>query len=188
MAENSDGRSGRRKSLFAAAVLYSGGGTFPVRLRNISSDGGLVQGDALPAQGSAVTLSRGVLSVAGRIRWTSQRKAGLKFDRPVEVAQWLLSCAEPGHQRRVDELVAVVRAEIARDIQSSPPGEVASVNVAAGVDIELLEIRALLLEVSAALGEDAEALFRHTDLIQRLDIAAERLSRLIALDERVHGD
>ena len=62
------------------ATLELSGSALPVKLRNLSADGALVEGDGLPVEGSKVLFKRLELSVAGRIAWVTAKRAGVTFD------------------------------------------------------------------------------------------------------------
>jgi len=57
-----------RSNIFVMATIYAPGGSTPVRVRNMSRTGALVEAPVLPAAGSRVRLSRGSLTVVGDIR------------------------------------------------------------------------------------------------------------------------
>ena len=63
-----------RNNMFVVAVLYGAGGSVPVRVRNMSRGGALVESADTPGEGQHVRLSRGSLSVRGHIAW--QRTVG----------------------------------------------------------------------------------------------------------------
>lgn len=54
-----------------------------VKLRNLSAEGALVEGDGLPATGQQIRFRKGDLSVAGEIVWTSNKRAGIHFHQPL---------------------------------------------------------------------------------------------------------
>ena len=60
-------------------------GALPVKLRNISSTGALLESGAIPEPGTAVELRRAAQSASGRVMWREDGKAGVHFDRPTEV-------------------------------------------------------------------------------------------------------
>lgn len=62
-----------------AAALESSGASHPVKLRNLSADGALVEGEDLPVEGSQVLFRRQELGVAAKVVWVSGERAGLQF-------------------------------------------------------------------------------------------------------------
>ena len=78
-----------RSNIFVMATLYAAGGSTPVRVRNMSRSGALVEASALPPAGTGVRLCRGSVSVAGEVMWVDEHKAGLRFASPTAAADWL---------------------------------------------------------------------------------------------------
>jgi hypothetical protein len=78
-------RSAKRARVLLAAKLRTGSGyDIDVRLRDLSQRGALVEGQALPPQGSETVFSRGSMSVPARVAWTGEGKAGLEFAFPID--------------------------------------------------------------------------------------------------------
>ena len=72
-------RRQRRSNVLLAATVEFAGMSLPVKLRNLSSDGVLVEGDRLPVEGSEVIFKRQELSLAGKVAWVRDNRAGLSF-------------------------------------------------------------------------------------------------------------
>lgn len=72
-------RRQRRSNVLLAATVEFAGMSLPVKLRNLSSDGVLVEGDRLPVEGSQVIFKRQELSLAGEVAWVRDNRAGLSF-------------------------------------------------------------------------------------------------------------
>lgn len=72
-------RRQRRSQVLMAAALEMSGASHPVKLRNLSADGALVEGDALPVEGAEVVFRRQELGVQARVIWVSDNRAGLQF-------------------------------------------------------------------------------------------------------------
>jgi hypothetical protein len=81
----------------------------PVRIRNLSPNGALVEATSLPPVGSAVCLMRGDLSARGTLAWVGGNHAGISFSGAIEVAAWVKRAGHGG-QQRVDGLVAALRS------------------------------------------------------------------------------
>lgn len=101
-------RAESRANVFLGAVLDSGAGSVPVRVRNISPNGALIEGPILPAPGAKVRLVRGTLRAAGTLAWEAQNHAGISFEEPINVEAWVQRIGHPG-QQRVDSAVAAIR-------------------------------------------------------------------------------
>jgi hypothetical protein len=94
-----------RSNIFVMAALYADGRSVaPVRIRNISRTGALVEGVELPLVGGKVRLSRASLSATGMLVWVEGAKAGINFDETVVVADWLPQGRRAFGQQSVDEL------------------------------------------------------------------------------------
>ena len=108
MQAQGDNRSQGRSNVFLAASLVSGAGQLPVRIRNLSQVGALLDGGSLPPAGSKVRLVRGRLSADGEIAWVARGQAGIRFTAEIDVAAWVARVGHSG-QQRVDEVVAAHR-------------------------------------------------------------------------------
>ena len=73
-------RQRRSNVLLTAAVEMAGGQTLDVKLRNLSAEGALIESEGLPREGSDIRFRKGDLSVAGKIVWVSDKRAGIHFD------------------------------------------------------------------------------------------------------------
>lgn len=52
-----------------------------VKLRNLSSQGALIEGEDLPIEGSEIVFRRNELKVKGRIAWVHELQAGIAFNK-----------------------------------------------------------------------------------------------------------
>jgi len=74
-------RRTRRSKVLMTATLELSGSAVPVKLRNLSAEGALIEGEDLPVEGSKVVFKRLELSVPGRIAWVSDDRAGVTFNK-----------------------------------------------------------------------------------------------------------
>ncbi len=88
-SNNPQNRKTRRSNVLMAASLELSGTSLPVKLRNLSAEGALVEGDKLPVDGAAILFRKGDLSVPGRVAWAKTRHAGISFDRKLDPEQVL---------------------------------------------------------------------------------------------------
>lgn len=91
-------RRSRRSPVLLAAGLEIGGVPIPVKLRNLSEDGALVEGDCLPPEGSATFFRRNDLRVRSTIAWVQGRYAGVAFARPLNRSEVLRNVPKPRAQ------------------------------------------------------------------------------------------
>ena len=157
--------------MFLAAVLRGSAFSIPVRIRNMSSTGALVEGAAMPDGGSSVRLIRGSLMIPAEVAWSAGGRCGLRFDGTVSIKEWL---APPSNkeQKRVDSAVRVIKA-------GAIPLPLGAESHDASSPLELyLDLRAAskLLEghCEELLG-DPEALLRYGDKLQNLDIVLQTI-------------
>lgn len=88
-------RRSRRSPVLLAASIEVAGATHGVKLRNLSEEGALIEGEDLPAEGSNACFVRNDLRVKGRVVWVHGRYAGIAFDRPLNPDQVLRNIAKP---------------------------------------------------------------------------------------------
>jgi hypothetical protein len=105
---HNDNRSEGRSNVFLAAALETAAGSIPVRIRNISSEGALLDGPSFPPLDTRVTLARGGLSAAGKIVWQEEGYCGISFDERIAIVEWVKRVGHSG-QQRVDGIVAAIR-------------------------------------------------------------------------------
>lgn len=87
-------RSSRSPVLLSAKVELRGA-EVPVILRNLSSEGALIEGAQLPPEGASTRFHRNDLTVEGRIVWVEGRYAGMAFDRQLEREELLRHVPKP---------------------------------------------------------------------------------------------
>ena len=97
-----------RSHVFLMAALYVGSTSLPVRVRNISAHGALLEGSNLPKEQRIVSLKRGSLASAGQIAWSTGQQCGIRFSSPIDVNDWV-DRAGPVGQQRIDATVADFR-------------------------------------------------------------------------------
>ena len=119
-ANGEDPRADQRSHVFLMAVLRAGTMSCPVRVRNISIHGALLEGNGLPSEKQIVALRRGSLSVSGQIAWIAGQHCGIRFSKPITVAEWV-DRAGPVGQQRVDAAVAEFRRSSSSEFVSEYP-------------------------------------------------------------------
>ena len=88
-------RKTRRSNVLMTATLELSGAALSVKLRNLSQDGALVEGDRLPVEGSAVVFRRNDFAVSGRVAWVKGGRAGVTFARPLSPETVLRNIPSP---------------------------------------------------------------------------------------------
>jgi len=77
-------RRSRRSNVLMAADIETSTGLKHVTLRNLSADGALVEGDAIPEAGSPVVFRKKDLVISGQVAWVNERRAGIAFDAKLD--------------------------------------------------------------------------------------------------------
>lgn len=88
-------RRSRRSPVLLAATVDVGGKSVGVKLRNLSEEGALIEGEGLPVEGSSTFFERNDLRVQGRVAWVQGRYAGIAFDQPLKPEDVLRNIPAP---------------------------------------------------------------------------------------------
>lgn len=160
--------------MFVLATMVAPTVSGPIKIRNMSPNGALIEGNALPRIGEQVSLRRGDLSAAGRIIWREPGKAGLRFDHDVQVTKWLPAAG--GKQQQVDRTFDELKAD--PGLGANPSTVRAEAVPANGW--ELLDLAGALDALADELAGDAEVVAHHASSLQTLDIASQQLRKIAA--------
>ena len=163
-----------RSNLLVVATLYSDSGSSPVRLRNLSRSGALLEGAVLPQPGARVQLCRGSLRAAGQVVWSKDGRAGVRFDSTVTVADWLPKGFRAAGQQLVDEIVFHARTGLA------PPPLAPQPAATLTLEQQIAAIRESVDLAADALASDPVIARSCAATIQRLDQAGQLLGSLLA--------
>jgi len=149
------------------ATLDTGERTLPVRIRNLSERGALIDARVLPTAGTRLKLMRGRLTAVGELAWESDGQGGLTFDRPIVVASWVQKLGHSG-QQRVDATVAALRENgtVPRNLQR--PASQDSLPVLSAALDQICERLAGISGISVEMGEE----------LVKLDTIAQSLRHL----------
>jgi hypothetical protein len=88
-------RRSRRSPVLLAASVEVDGVPETVRLRNLSEEGALIEGERLPPEGSITFFERNELRLKGRVVWVEDRLAGVAFARPLKRSEVLRAVPQP---------------------------------------------------------------------------------------------
>jgi hypothetical protein len=94
----SQNRRSRRSPVLLAASIEIAGSPQPVKLRNLSEEGALIEGEHLPLEGTTTFFRRNELRLKSRIVWVEGRFAGVAFARPLKPEE-VLRHVPPPRQR-----------------------------------------------------------------------------------------
>lgn len=132
-----DNRSDQRSNVYLAAVVDTGVARTPVKLRNLSPRGALIECKFPPPVGTTVRLVRAELEVSGLVAWVGQSQAGVTFDDVIVVAPWIRRIGHPD-QQRVDRMIADVERSRAASVPDPIPLNFAQIVSVASADLDRL--------------------------------------------------
>lgn len=185
LSGGADARVDARINLFLSATVEVNGRNLAVRIRNLSRQGAMIESPGLPKSGSAIVIERTGLKVGGLLRWTSGARAGVQFDRTIDLAAWSPSLGlSARNQSDVDDALAAIRSGADPSPLPNPPRCSAPIDNLAlrGRIGEELDCVARMLETASdALAGDPNVIARHIERLQELDMASQMLVELAAL-------
>lgn len=155
--EPCEGREQPRTHLFVSATLDADGKTTPVRIRNMSPSGALIEAEELPDVGCSIMLNRGPLHATGYVAWRVEGRAGVRFEAPVCVPEW------------TSRQVSVGRARV----EPVP----ASANSGTAIEAELATLRSDLAALGRSLIADTKVAATHPE-IHSIGFALQRIDRI----------
>lgn len=162
-----------RTNMFVLATISALSASGPVKIRNLSPSGALVEGAVLPPAGEQVELRRGARVAYGRVAWCQNGKAGLRFDGRLQISDWMPN-GDQG-QQRVDSVVEELKDN----------GVTASSLVDSSISqfarLAPSDLRRLARELDVLADEFAEDIYvvgRFGTKLQTLDIVSQVLRRL----------
>ena len=92
---NSQKRKSRRSNVLMSASLELSGTSVRVKLRNLSADGALIEGDKLPVEGASILFRKGDLGIPGTVAWVNGRQAGVNFAQKLNPEQLMRHIPAP---------------------------------------------------------------------------------------------
>lgn len=156
--DKEEARSDPRSNVFLVATIGFGSDSNPVKVRNLSVHGALLEGAALPPQGSAACLRRGSLAVEGIVAWRDDTHCGVRFNCPIEVETWVKRVGSR-EQQKVDAAIADIRGGSSSQTSPLIPGRTRQ-NLLAGASAELLRISERIAALPGMSVELAEELMK----------------------------
>ncbi|HET7605618.1 MAG TPA: PilZ domain-containing protein [Sphingomicrobium sp.] len=96
-------RRSRRSPVLLAATVEVRGKPVTVKLRNLSEEGALIEGERLPAEGSSTFFERNDLRLESRVVWVHGRYAGVAFDEPLKAEQVLRAVPAPKRKAEITD-------------------------------------------------------------------------------------
>ena len=184
-------RAAPRTNLLLAATAEVGGRSLPVRIRNLSETGAMLEGAGLPEAGMALVLIRGDLQVAATVAWAAGSRRGIRFAGPTPVNEWTggkpraIDCTGLRDQRRVDAIQAEARASPISGRALRAPEGPATQPVVADLDSRLADELGYVQRLLEGLGDELIAdlllIQRHGKSLQSLDLVGQILGHISAI-------
>lgn len=174
-----EARKATRTGLFLGAILRGPTGTHSVRIRNLSSNGALLDISEGVARGDEVHLIRAHHNIAATVAWLDDRRCGLQFDHAVDIDEWIPKRARE-HQTAVDRRVAAIRQGLDRSTsRSCSPATPTCLNLRIAEELEILG-----RHIELGLNELASyppLVVRHAAVLQNLEVAVQTLNRMATI-------
>lgn len=174
-----------RKNVMLAASISAGAVSAPVRIRNLSEAGAMIDGAALPNAGSTLMLNRLELSVMATVVWHRDGRCGLSLRVPITVDDWIAGVRTAAAnaslgQLRVDHIQSAIRsgAALPSETAAPAPNPVDAEPIEQRIAAELARVKRMLDAVSEELTDDVDVLMRHERAMQNFDIAAQTVEEL----------
>jgi hypothetical protein len=175
-----------RKNLLLGATIEAGALRAPVRLRNLSVSGAMLEGGTLPDPGVKLVLQRSDIRMGATVVWRLLGRCGVRFDdATVSVDEWVAGARAPsfnGHQgqARVDAIQSAVRSGEALPVEASAEasGALSGAELEARIVEEIVYVRRLLDALGEEVADDPIVLQRHMQALQNLDRASQVLEHI----------
>ena len=187
-AQPVDLRQAPRRNLFLAAVIESDAVSGPVRIRNLSGCGAMLDGAALPACGEQVVLRRPDLQIRGNVIWSAGSRCGVRFEGNITVSEWVHGKGSGNGSASGPAGAGAIQAAL-RAGTLPPPGEAAGsfdpAAVPEDLDHRLAEeiafVQRLLDSIAGDLADERLLVQRHPRALQNFDLAGQILGHLAAI-------
>lgn len=176
-----------RKNLLLSATIEAGALKAPVRIRNMSETGAMLDGPALPDTGTSLMLRRLQVEIGALVVWNAAGRCGVAFDGKVSVDEWVAGVRQiprlgSSGQARVDAIQSALRSGDQLAVEPTAPTlPVGADELDSRIAEEIDHARRLLEDVGDELTDDPVLLQRHADALQRFDIACQIISHLGAV-------
>lgn len=169
-----------RTNMFVMAQLSFGGRSSPVKVRNMSPSGALIDGPVLPTIGTPCRLFRENISIEAEVVWARAGRIGVKFRNRARVDAWLPTGRRT--QIDVDQSLAIARAEhtnapIIRTNRPLQPTILTNVDINGTADA--------LAALADELSDDMAVVTRYMTKLQTLDVSVQMLRRLAELVQSI---
>lgn len=173
-----------RTNLLLSGTIKAADVKGPVRIRNLSETGALLEGAALPAIGHHLVLQRLQMEMGATVVWSENGRCGVRFDGVISVSGWRegnwITPVVSNEQARADSIQAAARAGLLAATQEGTPTQEAltSRDINIGIAAELIVLKDMLAKASEQLSEVPAVMDLHIETLQNFDVACQTLGRL----------
>ena len=174
-----------RKNLLLSATIEAGSLKAPVRIRNLSESGAMIEGAALPDVGSTLILRRSEVEIGAVVIWQTLGRCGIEFDGAASIEEWVGGVRQArrpgsGGQARVDAIQAAIRSGDPLPAEATPTQHepIGPASLDSRIAEELAYVKRLLDAVGDQLTDDPIMLQRHGQALQNFDVACQILGHL----------
>jgi hypothetical protein len=173
-----------RKNLMLAATIDAGGTRVPVRIRNLSETGAMLDGAALPDPGTSLKLLRSEIEVGAIVVWREAGRCGVRFDSVAATVDEWVTGKRPASfngkqgQARVDAIQSAVRAGAPLAAEPATGAKPSADELERRVAEEIIHVQRLIDALGEELVDDPVMLQRHMRVLQNLDRASQILEHL----------
>lgn len=164
--EQSELRHAQRSNTLISARALIGNTAWPVRIRNLSACGAMIESDVKVDVGSSIVLTRGRLRVPGEVAWRREGVIGVRFFEPLATEVWL----------KIPTKTAIAPDVFQKEAQ--PGSELPEAILIQRLSEEISLVARMVGIVAEALLEDPILRTRHATLLQELSIGEQILSEI----------
>lgn len=166
VTDQSEFRQAKRSNTLISASALVGDTTWPVRVRNLSMFGVLIESDVKVDVSSPIVLTRGRLRVSGEVAWRREGVFGVKFFEPFAVEDWLETptkgaIAPQVFSKEAEPIIALPDAILVQRLSD-----------------EISQLARMVGIAAEVLSEDPILRLRHATWLQELSIGEQMLSEI----------
>lgn len=112
-------RAEPRHRVLLSAKLVTTTSEHPVKIRNLSATGAMLEGEKLPAAGTDIIIRRGALEFFAAVAWAEDGRCGVQFDQPLSDDDLWMQ-VHPREQEQVQPQVPHWRPGVRRCVGPAP--------------------------------------------------------------------
>lgn len=173
-----DLRAYRRTKMFLSATMELKDSACPVKVRNLSPTGAMIEAREMPNPGTTLMLSRGGLAAAAEVVWSKPEFFGVRFTMDVDVARWIAEgVSQSSGKAPLTKGVTASEADSSHAAERSFDDTV----VLSRMSEEISYLGRVMGHVGHLLSEDPLLRHRHGRIIQEVAMGEEKLDQLAAV-------